>query len=185
MVGGVMQAKEQAKQIGAAEDQQRREKMEMIKSMNIQNQDLTLQDKQNMFDTFARKSDNNLEAIQANSVVRNAIGESGLTGRTVERVSRDTDAQRIRANAGLQENYERDYSKLYIQREANKQQTAAQIAGMAKIQHPSRTAQTVGILMGAASAGASAYFGGAGKGGNFNWSGALSSGLNTVARQQG
>lgn len=177
-----MAAKDAAKAAGAAEDQQRKQKMELIKGMNIKNQDLTLQDKQNLQDTLYQKSENNLQAVKAMGSVRAAIGESMLRGHSMERIQRDTEGQLIRANAGLQENYERDYSKIYIQREQNKVNTAAQIKGMAPVQMPDKTAELVGGVAKAGAAFASSYAGGMGGGGAM---GALSSGMSTVSSQGG
>ncbi|MGC5647883.1 UNVERIFIED_CONTAM: hypothetical protein RF648_18095 [Kocuria sp. CPCC 205274] len=180
LAGAAMSAKDKAKQAGLAESQQRLQQAEMIKQTNIQNQDLTLQDKQNLQDMFAQKSDNNLQSIQSQGLVRAAIGESGLKGHSMERIQRDVEGQRIRANAGLQENYQRDYSKLYIQRLSNKENTKAQLAGMAPVQMPNRTAEAVGGILGAVKTGAATYFGGQTGG----MSGAISGGLNSLNAQE-
>lgn len=180
LAGAAMSAKDKAKAAGEAESAQRRQKMEMIKSMNIQDQDLVLQDKQNLIDTMSQMTSNNQQAIKNVGVVRAAIAESGLKGHSMERIQRDTDAERIKANAGLQQDYERDYSKLYIQRLANREQTQAQLNGMAPVQMPNSTAEAVGGILGAVKTGVSSYYGGK-EGGTI---GAVSSGLTSLNNQE-
>ncbi|MCS5736839.1 virion core protein, T7 gp14 family, partial [Herbiconiux daphne] len=64
LAGAAMSAKDKAKQAGLAEDAQRKQKLEIIKQTNIQNQDTILQDKQNLIDTMSQMSSNNLQGIK-------------------------------------------------------------------------------------------------------------------------
>lgn len=180
LAGAAMSAKDKAKQAGLAEDAQRKQKLEIIKQTNIQNQDTILQDKQNLIDTMSQMSSNNLQGIKNLGMVRAAVGESMLTGHSMDRVQHSAEAELARANAGLQENYERDYSKLYIQRLQNKQQANAQIAGMAPVQMPNTTAEAIGGVLGAAKTAASTYYGGK-EGGTL---GAINAGLGSLNAQE-
>lgn len=156
---GAMSAKDQAKQAGAAIDQQRKQKAEMIKQMNISNANSDLQTKQDLQDSFVQASDINLQGVHNEGIVRAAIGESMLSGHSMDRIMTDITGEEARASAQNSESYSRKYQNNFIDKMSNYEQTKANITGMAPIATPNKLATALNVVSGVAKAGASSYAG--------------------------
>lgn len=111
-------------------DQMRRQKIEMLRSANTNDQSMKLEDKQNVLDTRTQLSDNNMNNVRQMGVVRQAIGESGLQGNSMDRIARITQGDMLREAVGVNENYQRDYSQILGKRISNAENTNNQINQM-------------------------------------------------------
>lgn len=135
-----------AKSIGAQIDQQRKQKVEIIKQMNWGDAQVR-QDQRNLWDqTAAELGDMDMAAIRNRATISAAIGESGMGGRTANAVQRNVEAADLRARSRVTDNYERDYTSLLAAQQENWQGGLSQIAGQAKIQTKSSGAQMLDVL---------------------------------------
>lgn len=156
---GAMSAHDSAKQAGAAIDQQHKQNAEAIKQMNIANADSDLEVKDKLQQSFVKSSDINLQGVHNEGIVRAAIGESMLSGHTMDRIMSDISGQEAHAQAENSENYHRQYQAAYINKLGNYENTKAQILGRAPIQTPNRLAEALNTVGNVVQAGASSYAG--------------------------
>lgn len=111
-------------------DQQRRQKIEMIKQMNYNDANLKLEDRQNYENTVQELSQNNMTNVRNMGTVKAAIGESNLAGNSMDRIQRVTEGDMLRQAAGVNENYEKDYASILGKRIGNTQSTINQFNTM-------------------------------------------------------
>lgn len=135
--GALLGAGQQAK-AGAAQETARRKNMrEAVRQANYQDAALLIQDKQNQQAARNQMEDVSIERIQANSAVRTAIGESNLEGRTMERVVRDVDNQYLRAQVDVQRNYDTEFTNVWAERDAVRNNLIATVEGSQAAPKPS------------------------------------------------
>lgn len=153
------EAKSQAAQIKAMRQQSK----EQIRQMNIQNADLTLQQRDALEEAQDELTSQSLQKVQAMGSIRAAIGEGNLEGASMERIKRVSEGDYIREANKVTENYHRDYAALFQQQIGLTESTRAQVAARNKAE-PKRKSTLMQILdplaiMG--SSAASAYASGA------------------------
>lgn len=105
------EAKAQAAQIKAMRQQSR----EQLKAMNIQNADLTLQQRGALEEATDELTGQNLQKVQAMGAIRATIGESNLEGASFERIKRVSEGDYIREANKVTDNYHRDYAAIFQQ----------------------------------------------------------------------
>ena len=116
-----------AKAIGAQTDASRRQNAELMKQARWENASTNLDIRSKYEEASNEITNNNLQAMQTQGAVRAAIGESMLSGNSMDRIQRISDADVIRANAMVSENYKRDYASLLAGSVANIESTKSQI----------------------------------------------------------
>lgn len=104
-----------AKATGAEITAMRRQSKEQIKQMNIQNADLTLQQRDELEEAQDELTSQNLQKVQAMGSIRAAIGEGNLEGQSLDRVQRVTGGDYIREANKVTENYHRNYAAIFQQ----------------------------------------------------------------------
>ena len=129
--GQMMMQGQQGEQAKAAQiDQSRKQQKEMIRSMNIEDANLTMQDRENLENTVGEMTQQNMQKVRAMSTIRTAIGEGMLEGKSMERVERVTEGDFAREQQGLTDSYNRDYAAIFGQRVSNRETTVSQIKAM-------------------------------------------------------
>lgn len=122
-----------ANQATAAEiKMMRQQSREQLKQMNIQNADLSLQQRSNLEAAQDELTAQNLQKVQAMGSIRAAIGESNLEGASMERVKRVTEGDFIREANKVTENYRRDYAAIFQQQVGLTESTRSQISARNK-----------------------------------------------------
>jgi hypothetical protein len=153
VAGAAMSASEKAKAEGAAEDGQRRTAREQVKQTNMANANLNLtaQDKQEE----ARKqlSQINLQATRNRGTIRAAVGESGLSGNSMDRIQNSVENESSNARTDVVDNYHRDYQSIFANQIANVENTKSALKGQAQVIRTSGVSNALGII----SAGANGY----------------------------
>jgi hypothetical protein len=153
VAGAAMSASEKAKAEGAAEDGQRRTAREQVKQTNMANANLNLtaQDKQEE----ARKqlSQINLQATRNRGTIRAAVGESGLSGNSMDRIQNSVENESSNARTDVVDNYHRDYQSIFANQIANVENTKSAIKGQAQVIRTSGVSNALGII----SSGANGY----------------------------
>ena len=153
VAGAVMSASEKAKAEGAAEDGQRRTAREQVKQTNMANANLNLtaQDKQEE----ARKqlSQINLQATRNRGTIRAAVGESGLSGNSMDRIQNSVENESSNARTDVVDNYHRDYQSIFANQIANTENTKSALKGQAQVIRTSGVSNALGII----SSGANGY----------------------------
>lgn len=146
VVGATMGASEKAKAEGAAEDAQRRTAREQVKQTNMANANLNLtaQDKQEE----ARKqlSQINLQATRNRGTINTAIGESGLSGNSMDRVRNSVENEASASRMDVVENYHRDYQSIFANQIANTENTKSALKGQAQVIKTSGLSNALGIV---------------------------------------
>lgn len=117
-----------AKATGAEITAMRRQSKEQIKQMNIQNADLTLQQRDELEEAQDELTSQSLQKVQAMGSIRAAIGEGNLEGASLDRVQRITEGDYIREANKVTENYHRNYAAIFQQQVGLTESTKSQIA---------------------------------------------------------
>ena len=157
VVGGASSlygSKQQAKYEGQMIDAQRRQQHEMIRTTNWQHADdrMAMQDANES--TRAALTEANIERLSVMSALSTAISESGMGGRSMDRLQRVQNTQFAMQESDTVLNYQRDYEAIFSGMVGNAESTKRAILGMAPIQRTSK--MTHGLnAMGAAMQGAS------------------------------
>lgn len=133
---------------GAAIDQSRRQKVEIIKSMNWNAAKTDLDIKSQWDSAVAELSEMNMQAIRNRTSVEAGISESGMEGRTMRQIQRSVEGQDLKAKSRLKENYERDYQSLLNKKQDEWDQGLATIEGIPKVNKTSGFSQALGVLSG-------------------------------------
>lgn len=100
---------------------------EQLRQMNIQNADLSLQQRGILEEAQDELTAQNMQKVQAMGSIRAAIGESNLEGRSMERVQRVTEGDFIREANKVTDNYKRDYAAIFQQKVGLYESTVSQI----------------------------------------------------------
>lgn len=133
LVGGVMSAKGKADAEGNAEDAQRRDAREQVKQMNMANANLNLTAQDNADEARRQLTEINVTALRNKGTVQAAIGESGLSGNSMDRVKRSVENEASNARTSVNDNYKRDYQSLFANQIANTENTKSALKGQAKV----------------------------------------------------
>ena len=159
VAGAAMRASEKAKAEGQAEDSKRKSQIEMIKQMNMTNADLTLQTKDKAEQANQQMTEINLKSLRNRGMVAAAIGESNLSGNSMDRIKRVTDAESSREKMSVLDNYQRDYQSIFANQVGTVENTKSQMKSMAPIFRTSKLANALDVV----SAGTGAYVSSGGK----------------------
>lgn len=117
-----------AAQISASREQSR----EQLRQMNIQNADLTLQQRGLLEEAQDELTAQNMQKVQAMGSIRAAIGESNLEGRSMQRIQNISEGDFIREANKVTDNYKRDYASIFQQQVGLRESTMAQIKARQK-----------------------------------------------------
>ncbi|SOO46824.1 internal (core) protein B [Yersinia phage fPS-59] len=118
----------QADQAAAAKnDMLRRQQRETIKAMNIEDANLKLEQRDLLDSTVNELTQGNMNRVRNMGTMRAAIGESMLEGQSIDRVERVTEGDFLREQAGVTENYQRDYASILGKRYGNREQALSTV----------------------------------------------------------
>lgn len=156
LVGGLAGAHDQAKAEGQAEDAKRKSQVEMVRQMNMANADLNLEHQDKREQAQQQLTEINLKSLRNQGMINAAIGESGLSGNSMDRIKRVTQADAEREKDSVVTNYQRDYQAIFANQVGNVENTKSALRGAAptiKTSNLSKTLSVVGGTMGAAAQG--------------------------------
>lgn len=159
VTGAAVGASERAKAEGQAEDARRKSQIEMIKQMNSANADLGLQARDKAEQAQQQLTEINLKSLRNRGMVAAAIGESNLSGNSMDRIKRVADAESSREKVGVMDNYQRDYQTIFANQVGNVENTKSAIRSSAPVFRTSKLANALDVV----SAGAGAYVSAGGK----------------------
>jgi hypothetical protein len=129
VMGSLMDGKNQNDAHSAQEIARRKQNLQAVRQSNAADAGLRLQDKSNFEAARQELENQTLSHVKARSTVTTAMAESGLEGRSMDRVKRDVDNAYLRTKGMINENYSRDYTNIWAQRESNRDSLIAQIEG--------------------------------------------------------
>lgn len=153
VAGAAMSASEKAKAEGAAEDGQRRTAREQVKQTNMANANLNLSAQDKQEEARKQLSEINLQATRNRGTIRAAVGESGLSGNSMDRIQNSVENESSNARTGVVDNYHRDYQSIFANQIANVENTKSALKGQAQVIKTSGLSNALGII----SAGANGY----------------------------
>ncbi|QNL29351.1 internal virion protein C [Pasteurella phage vB_PmuP_Pa7] len=145
-------AKAQAGMITA----QRKNAIAMMKKANMDNANARLQQVDKAEAARHQMTELNLDKLQTLGTLNTAIGESGLEGRSMDRLKNTTESEYIRKSRNVTENYERDYASLHAQMLGTSLSTHDNIKTL-QSQEPSKGARALSGVASALQVGAGAY----------------------------
>lgn len=153
VAGAAMSASEKAKAEGAAEDGQRRTAREQVKQTNMANANLNLNAMDKQEEARKQLSQINLQATRNRGTIRAAVGESGLSGNSMDRIQNSVENESSNARTDVVDNYHRDYQSIFANQIANTENTKSAIRGQAQVIKTSGLSNALGII----SSGANGY----------------------------
>lgn len=156
-IGAASGAHAQAKAEGAAEDNKRRQQIEMIRQMNSANADINLEAVDKYDQAQQQLTEINLSSIRNKGMLSAAIGESNIAGNSMDRLKRVTAAEQSREKIGVMDNYERDYQTLFANKVGNVENTKGALKGMPKVLKTSKLAHALNIVSGGVQGGVQGY----------------------------
>ncbi|AXG66393.1 putative tail protein [Dickeya phage vB_DsoP_JA10] len=116
----------------ANNDMLRKQAIQQVKQMNYTDANLKMQQADEADDLRMQKTQNNMQQIRNMGTLVAAIGESGMEGNTMKRLQRVTEGDYVREAQGLNDNYERDYAKIFGDRVSNIENTKNTITNLQK-----------------------------------------------------
>jgi hypothetical protein len=152
-------AKDKAKAEGQQEDAKRKSQIEMVKQMNVANADLTLSAKDKAEQANQQMTEINLKSIRNRGMVAAALGESNLSGNSMDRIKRVTDAESSREKMSVLDNYQRDYQSIFANQVGTVENTKSQMKSMAPVFRTSKLSHALNVV----SAGVDGYTAAGGK----------------------
>lgn len=123
IMGGAQSEQQKAAQI----EQNRQNSWQAVKELNYKDANLKLQERDLLDSASQDLTAANLQRVNNMGMVRAAIGESGLEGNSMKRISRVTEGEMIRAANGVTENYKKDYAAIFAERLGARESTISQI----------------------------------------------------------
>lgn len=153
VVGATMGASQKAKAEGAAEDAQRRNAQEQVKQTNMANANLNLTAQDKADEARRQITEINMQTLKNRGTIDAAIGESGLSGNSMDRIRRSVENEASAQKMGVTDNYKRDYQSIFANQIANVENTKSALKGQAQIIKTSGLSNALNIV----SAGAGGY----------------------------
>lgn len=157
VAGAAMSASEKAKAEGQAEDSRRKSQIEMIKQMNSANADLALEARDKAEQANQQMTEINLKALRNKGMVAAAIGESNLSGNSMDRIKRVSEAEASREKMSVMDNYQRDYGTIFANQLGNVENTKSQMRASAPVFRTSKLAQALDVASAGAGGAAQGY----------------------------
>lgn len=156
-ISGYQGAKDQARQISEQIAAQNATKVQLVKTMNYDLANLSQEQRDQYDQAVAQLQGNSINSIRNQGMIRAAIGESNLEGRSMDRVLREVEGQDARVADSIRGSFKDSFVGLQQQKETTVLNADAQIKGMPKINKPSSTSVMLGIassmMSGASTAG--------------------------------
>lgn len=143
--GSIDNARNNSKFEGQQVDAQRRQQREMVKQMNWSNADGQLDNIDNAEQARMALTETNITRMNNMATLSTALGETGMSGRTADRLKMVGNIQADMEDSNISLNYRRDYQAIFGDMIGRAESTKAGITGMAPIQRTSKLSQAVGI----------------------------------------
>ena len=130
VAGAAMSASEGAKAKGQMTDNERKQQNEVVKQANFAENDQKLATVDKQDEARRQLTEVNLQSIRNQGTINAAIGESGLSGNSMERlrnsVANDSSAQAM----NITDNYTRDYQAIFANRVGSSENAKAAVRGL-------------------------------------------------------
>lgn len=140
--------RDQAKMVGEARAAQARQNRESIKQFNYRDAQLNQQDR-NEYEAAQQQLENNsINALRNRGMIEAAFAESGVEGRSVDRVIREVEGQDARVADSIRADYAAGRRTTQGQSEQNFLETTGAISGQAKIRGASSVSSTLAVING-------------------------------------
>lgn len=165
VAGGAMGAKNQAKAEGRQEDARRMQLHEASAAMYRGQADARLETQDKHDEARSQLTEVNMTALKNRGVMRAALGESMLTGASMERLQRDVENEASLEKMGILDNYERDYATIFQNQVGAYEDTKAVFRGSTPAMRTSKVAHALNV----ASSGFSGVTTGAAVGGAYKY----------------
>lgn len=128
--GAAMSASEGAKAKGKMTDNERKQQNEIVKQANFAENDQKLATVDKHDEARRQLTEVNLQAMRNQGTINTAIGESGMSGNTMDRlknsVANDSSAEKM----NITDNYGRDYQAIFANRVGSSENSKAAVRGL-------------------------------------------------------
>lgn len=146
LVGGTMAASDKAKAEGNAEDAQRRTAREQVKQMNMANANLNLNAMDSAEEARRQLTEVDMQRLRNKGTIKAAIGESMLSGNSMDRIERSVDNEASMQAMSITDNYTRDYQSIFANQVVNTENTRSALKGQGTIMKTSGLSHALGII---------------------------------------
>jgi len=130
VAGSAMSASESAKAKGQMTDNERKQQNEIVKQANFAENDQKLATVDKQDEARRQLTEVNLQTIRNQGIINAAIGESGMSGNSMDRlknsVANDASAEKM----NITDNYERDYQAIFANRVGSSENAKAAVRGL-------------------------------------------------------
>ncbi|WP_268796630.1 virion core protein, T7 gp14 family [Pseudomonas huanghezhanensis] len=130
VAGAASSASEGAKAKGQQTDNERKQQNEVVKQANFADNDQKLAGVDKHDEARRQLTEVNLQSMRNQGTINTAIGESGLSGNTMDRlknsVANDTSAEKM----NITDNYTRDYQAIFANRVGSSENAKAAVRGL-------------------------------------------------------
>lgn len=106
-------------QVAAQNDALRKQAIQQVSEMNYNDANLKMQLADTKGALVQQKTQDNMDYIRNLGTLKAAIGESGIEGNSMKRIQQVSSGDFVRQEQGLNDNYERDYAKIFGDRVSN------------------------------------------------------------------
>lgn len=144
---GMSQANSQNQAWAMNEEARRKQNIQKLRQANTEDANLKLQDASNFQQARQQLESTTLDAIKNQGTVATAMAESGMEGRTMNRVKQDVANNALRAKGLINENYQRDYANIHAQRVSNRDELISYLEGSQPAPKPSLGEQVLNTAM--------------------------------------
>ncbi|AZC58613.1 Phage internal (core) protein [Pseudomonas chlororaphis subsp. piscium] len=160
VAGSAMSASESAKAKGQMTDNERKQQNEIVKQANWAENDQKLATVDKQDEARRQITEVNLQTIRNQGIINAAIGESGMSGNSMNRlknsVANDASAEKM----NILDNYERDYQAIYANRVGSSENSKSAVRGLGG---NNRKVNNIANALNIVSAGGNAYVASGGK----------------------
>ncbi|SEJ64507.1 hypothetical protein [Pseudomonas sp. NFR16] len=125
-----MGASESAKAKGQLTDNERKQQNEVVKQANFADNDLKLQTADKQDEARRQLTEVNLQRIRNEGTISAAIGESGLSGNSMDRLKRSVANDSSAQAMNITDNYTRDYQAIFANRVGSSENAKSAVRGL-------------------------------------------------------
>jgi len=128
--GAAMSASEGAKAKGQMTDTTRKQQNEIVKQANFAENDQKLATVDKQDEARRQLTELNLQTIRNQGTINAAIGESGMSGNSMDRIRNSVDNGASVQRLNITDNYERDYQAIFANRVGSSENAKAAVRGL-------------------------------------------------------
>lgn len=146
VAGKLMGNKKEDKAIGEEIGKLNAQKQETVRQLNYEIAGLDQEQRDQFDQAVSQLQANSINSIRNQGMIRAALGETNLEGRSMDAVMREVEGQDARVADSIRDNYARSWTGIQANKISGVLQTQSSLDGMPTIKGPSAFARTMGVM---------------------------------------